>query len=1472
MYALEDTVRFTATVLDQNGQEMSAVVEWSSGDEAVVTVDASGLATAAGGGEAVVTASVGAVGAEAAVTVEQRAEEVRVSPDTVAFFAVGDTVRLTAVAADANGHEVAGAVFEWSSGDESVVTVDASGLATAVGSGEAAVTASVGAVGAEAAVTVEQRAEEVRVSPDTVTLFAVGDTLRLTAVAADANGHEVAGAVFEWSSGDEAVVTVDASGLAAAVGSGEAVVTATIGDAAGSIAVAVFSEQSDREILELLYHATGGEQWDRNDSWLTSSPLASWYGIATNSQGRVVEIVLPDNNVRGHIPRALGGLEELQTLTLGTAFKRFSCFSNTAASHLPESSLPIPFGSAEEFYPETTFGLAEGGWPVPLPNGAIVGQSAAARSYGRMNRLAGGIPPELGRLTRLQHLDLTETHVEGPIPPELGGLAALRSLLLGKNDLSGPIPPELWRLANLEYLHLFNNARLGWTLPPELGNLVRLIELDGVNSDLTGEIPSELGNLARVERIGLNCNSLSGPLPPELGRLTRLQELGLSRNSLSGTIPPELGRLTSLRELSLTANYLTGSIPRSLGEARALRELYLGINDLTGRIPQELGRLVHLERLHLHANELEGDIPAGLWNLGNLIELILDNNRLEGRIPPDVGNLTELGYFTADGNNLEGEIPAELARLHRLWYLDLGRNQLTGEIPASIQELDGLKYLGLNGNQLRGGIPPALGNLPAAERLYLDDNQLSGRIPHELGRLENLRWLGLSGNQLEGGIPPELGNLEKLRGLAIGNNPDLRGPLPQELTRLPLTVFRWSGTGLCADRGAAFRAWLDGLSGHIDFNRWCTLVSHDALSAFFESTGGSGWSTNTNWLTDEPVANWHGIVVEDSLVTALLLPDNGLTGTLPPEFSHFLDLKRLDLRGNRIGGRLPAELGSFEHLEALDIGQNEFAGVLPGTLAKVGSLKELNWTGSGACAPRAKWFETWLTSLNTATGPRCADDPFLLSVEAEPATQGAQAEDGSVPLIAGRPAILPVSVAAGRPNLLRADARVTVHAGAGRPIVVETELGSHSGLAEATDPDQPELAHGIMLPGDAFRPGAELVFELDPNDAIRHAEGSRVRVPARGRLRLDVLEPPPMRMTIVPVMAALRGDSSVVQWIQSADDPPIEFMRTVLPVGEVELAIREPLVMVRVPDFSTDHTWEALIEDIALLRSLENGDGYWYGVVPRSVFNIIAGMAQLEGRVSVGFADEQVFVHEIGHNMSLLHAPCGNPWGLDPDFPYPDGSIGRHSWDPRTGEFVEASTPDLMSYCGPGWISDFNFRKALEYRFSTEAQASAVLAASAESRGERLLLRGGVSPDGELRLDPAFLLDGPTKLPEATGRYRIEGLAANGASLFAFQFDMVEHSNGGGGFHYLVPFDSGRLAALSRVVLSGPAGRAALDRNAPGSPMAILIDPETGRVRSILRDEDAEQAAAVAAASAPGRPTTPAPQVLISYGLPDPAR
>ena len=72
----------------------------------------------------------------------------------------------------------------------------------------------------------------------------------------------------------------------------------------------------DTDGLKALYDATNGDNWHRNDNWLTDAPLSEWYGVTIDFDGRVSELNLNHNGLNGELPSALGNLTNLKALNL----------------------------------------------------------------------------------------------------------------------------------------------------------------------------------------------------------------------------------------------------------------------------------------------------------------------------------------------------------------------------------------------------------------------------------------------------------------------------------------------------------------------------------------------------------------------------------------------------------------------------------------------------------------------------------------------------------------------------------------------------------------------------------------------------------------------------------------------------------------------------------------------------------------------------------------------------------------------------------------------------------------------------------------------------------------------------------------------------------------------------------------------------------------------------------------------------
>lgn len=489
------------------------------------------------------------------------------------------------------------------------------------------------------------------------------------------------------------------------------------------------ANEADSLALVDLYNNTNGNNWNRNDHWLTDN-VYSWEGVKElDANGQISWLDLSDNNMDGELPSSFSDLTALSVIN----------FNNNSKLTGEIFSLIVGFddllqieGNDCDFYGEIPSGIG----------------NHTNLNYIAMweNRLEGELPSEIGNLTSLTELRLEGNNFTGNIPSEMGDLSNLYRLNLNINSFTGQIPSTLGNLANLEILSLWGNSLTGG-IPEELGNLAALTDLELFQNDLTGSIPPELGNLTQLWRLDLHSNQLSGSIPSELGNLNNLEVLDLSSNSFSGQIPSELGNLSALVELILWDNQFTGGIPESLGDITSLIELNIGNPGLGGSIPASLGQLENLEYLRLNSADLTGSIPPELGNLSNLQSLYLYDNDLSGTIPVELANLMELRLLYLFSNeNLSGALPPELGNLSKLERLSINGTSVSGAIPDEWGQLRNLEFLRLEENDLSGSLPEGFSGLTNLETFYINDTEVvlptSNRVKGWIAGIDDFRSSG----------------------------------------------------------------------------------------------------------------------------------------------------------------------------------------------------------------------------------------------------------------------------------------------------------------------------------------------------------------------------------------------------------------------------------------------------------------------------------------------------------------------------------------------------------------------------------------------------------------------------------------------------------------------------------------------------------------------------------------------------------
>jgi hypothetical protein len=496
-------------------------------------------------------------------------------------------------------------------------------------------------------------------------------------------------------------------------------------------------------------------------------------------------------------------------------------------------------------------------------------------------------------------------------------------------------------------------------------------------------------------------------------------------------------------------------------------------------------------------------------------------------------------------------------------------------------------------------------------------------------------------------------------------------------------------------------------------------------------------------------------------------------------------------------------------------------------------------------------------TVGAVTGPD-------LSIDGAYLTQATQRYDGSVPLVAGRDAFLRVFALASLSNALQPSVRVRLYHGAA---LVQTYTLPAPAASVPTSVDESSLSRSwnVLVPAALVQPGLKLLADVDPGNAVAEPNETNNQFPGSGTAAsVEVRAVPTFAVRFVPVVQQLNGLQGAVA--AANQEAFLADLKRQLPVGAYDAEVRAPYTTSApvLQSSNSNNAWSTILSELLALRSADASSRYYYGVVKVGYSSGVAGMGYVGGsaRTAVGWdflpSGAHVMAHELGHNMGRTHAPCGGPAGVDPAFPYPGGEIGTWGMDVSALLLKAPTLRDLMTYCGPNWISDYNWTAMLTYRQSGPTNAPAATA------GDGLLFWGRIGPTGVV-LEPAFQVPAGPELGPRPGANRLELLRADGSLLRSVAFDAVELADLSGGseqhFAFVVPLD-GELAtglAAARVV-SGQGAQSdtrlalsardadpvpLLSRPAPGQielrwdvarfPMVLIRDAGTGQVLSFAR-------------------------------------
>ncbi|KAG6471017.1 hypothetical protein ZIOFF_072109 [Zingiber officinale] len=623
----------------------------------------------------------------------------------------------------------------------------------------------------------------------------------------------------------------------------------------------------------------------------------------------------------------------------------------------------------------------------------------AAYDYNASPQQVLEINSSLLALTELKYLDLSSHDFHGVLFPQfIGSFKELRYLNLSSSYFTGGIPPQIGNLSRLRYLDLqfaldSHVDTLDWLT--QFSSLQHL-DLSGLDLALTNVASTLSASLKvlRMSECGINSfpisssladnitsliifdlsgnPSLISVLPEWLWNLSSLAHLDLSYCAFRGGIPDAIGGLPSLTHLDLSFNReLEGSIPGSMAQLRRLEELSLGGNQLTGNFPSWIQQLTSLTTLDLHENLLHGFIPGSLGKLGNLTELDLGGNSFQGALSlVHLDNLTKLELLDLSSNSLNISVHKNWIPPFQLEVAGFGNCDLGPSFPPWLRHQTRIKLLDLSGNEIAGVLPDWVWNISqfSIDDLELSDNNIQGKLPN-FPEHTHLNMLRLVDNLLEGPLPDKL-PVELSTLVLDGNHFSGQLPVWPYVGSVSLSNNKFSGAISSSVCQWTMLSFLD-----LSSNEFSGEIPH----CLGESLYGLEILNLDNNLLSGEIPTTIGFLTSLGI---LRLSSNGLSGGISPSLQKCSELVLLDLSNNNFSGSIPTWMGeTLSSLAFLILGSNHLSGYIPQQLAHSGKLQMLGLSHnnlSGTIPPNI-----WNFSAMASTSQVRNEELEYLEVELE---------------------------------------------------------------------------------------------------------------------------------------------------------------------------------------------------------------------------------------------------------------------------------------------------------------------------------------------------------------------------------------------------------------------------------------------------------------------------------------------------------
>ncbi|CAN0924035.1 Probable LRR receptor-like serine/threonine-protein kinase At3g47570 [Linum grandiflorum] len=634
------------------------------------------------------------------------------------------------------------------------------------------------------------------------------------------------------------------------------------------------------------------------------------------------------------------------------------------------------------------------------------------RLYLDNNYLSGYIPSSIGNLTQLIQVNMSSNHLQGELPASIGNCQQLLFLEFGSNNLSGAIPPQLLSVASLStYLGLGNNKFCG-SIPAQVGSLKNLGSIDLSHNMLSGSIPTSLGSCASLEFLQLQGNLLQGTIPELLSSLKGLRVLDLSSNNLTGQIPNYLVHMDISLSLNLSYNNFEGEVPDQGVFRNTSIVSVIGNDKLCGGMDElkfppcyfnkhtfnykwkvvvstisGLGFLALVtsclfifwkrgKQVSVSANALQLPLPyqrlykatngfsstnlIGAGSFGSVYKGVLNENGTNTNIAVKVFNLERHGGFKS--------FMAECDALKNIRHRNLVRIiTVCSSVDHEGKDFKALVYEFLANGSLEEWLHRSAERIeePVRRLNFIQRVNLAIDIACGVDYLHNNCGTPIvhcdlkpSNILLDEDMVAHIGDFGLARILSEHADPSSS------------SIFIKGTVGYAAPAALVQLLCFCCCYGSNETDR-LALLSFKSMITNDPSGALSSWNDSV------PFCRWYGVSCSKrhlSKVSALLLPDQELAGSISPHIGNLSFLKVLNLSHNMFVGGIPHEIGRLRRLQKLVLRNNSLGGEIPPNISRCSDLT-IFWVGRNKLVGGLPWqlgqlnkLRRFSASLNNLSG------------------------------------------------------------------------------------------------------------------------------------------------------------------------------------------------------------------------------------------------------------------------------------------------------------------------------------------------------------------------------------------------------------------------------------------------------------------------------------------------------------------------